>query len=303
VDGLLTQLLGVLMHQGLVSLQRVAQDGTRVRAAAGCNRARRRASLEQCLEQARAQVAAVEAAAAVQDGGARTRRQQAAQARAARERMQRVEAALVELTKLEAERAHYKPGAKESPWAPRASTTDATARKMRMGDGGFRLGYNVQLATATAAQVVVGVAVTQGRTDFGEAVPMVDAIAARTGEHPQELLVDTGYTSRETIDGVAERGVILYGPLPARTGKPDPYAPQHQDSAAVQALKVRMQSADAKTIYAERGRSAELVNADLKRWRTLAQVAVRGIPKVTSVVLFNVLAYNMLRSFRLFAAP
>ena len=35
LDNLMTQVLGVLMHQGLVRLKRVAQDGVRVRASAG----------------------------------------------------------------------------------------------------------------------------------------------------------------------------------------------------------------------------------------------------------------------------
>ena len=49
LDGLLTQLLAVLMQAGVVKLKRVAQDGTRVRASAGAASFRRERSLKKCL--------------------------------------------------------------------------------------------------------------------------------------------------------------------------------------------------------------------------------------------------------------
>lgn len=302
LDELLTQSLAVLLQQQLLPLRRVAQDGTKVRAAASRSSAHRRPTLEECRTQARRQVEAVRQKAAMDATATQDRRRQAAQARAAQEREQRLEAAVVEMAKLEAERSAYKPGAKEPTSAPRVSTTDPTARKMRMGDGGYRLGYNVQLASTTSApQVVVGVAVTQARTDFGAAAPMIDAIAQRTLAMPEELLVDAGFTSRAEVDAVAQRGVQLYGPLPERTGKPDPYAPQAGDTAAMGALKARMRSEVGQQIYRERAPTAELVNADLKRWRTLERITVRGLTKVTAVVLLNVLTFNMLRIIRALA--
>lgn len=296
LEDLLTQSLGILIHHGLLRLQRVVQDGTKIAVPASRSSARRRATLEKCLEQARAQLEAVRTAAAQQEERARQRRRLAAQERAARERLERVTAALQELTQLERERAAYKPGAKEATSEPRASTSDPTARKMRMGDGGFRHGYNLQMAsTLEGAHAVVGAAVTQGRTDFGTVAPMLEAIAQRTGVRPEAVVVDSGYTSRREVDAVAAQSVTLYGPLPARKGKEDPYAPQRQDSAAMRALKERRQTPDAKAIYAQRAPRGELVQADGKRWRTLNQITVRGLPKVTAVVLLNLLTYNMLR--------
>jgi hypothetical protein len=53
-------------------------------------------------------------------------------------------------------------GAKDK--AVRASTTDPEARVMKVGDGGFRPAYNVQLATTTdRARVIVGVQGQQQR--------------------------------------------------------------------------------------------------------------------------------------------
>ena len=181
LDTLLTQVLAVMMNQGLVRLKRMAQDGTRVRAAAGDGSFRRRARLEDFTQQAAAQVQALRTQLEAPAAPPRSARQRAAQERAVRERQQRVEQALAELAIVEQERAQYKPGAKEPKGAARASTTDPAARTMRMADGGRRPAYNVQFATDTESEVIVGVAVSQRRTDFAEAVPMVDQLTARLG--------------------------------------------------------------------------------------------------------------------------
>src|SRR3712207_5418860 len=80
LDGLLTQTIALLLSEDLVGLQRVAQDGVRVRAAAGTGSFRRRATLERCLHEAREQVErlAAERDAPEAHDPTVTRRQQAA---------------------------------------------------------------------------------------------------------------------------------------------------------------------------------------------------------------------------------
>jgi transposase len=295
LDQLLTQVLAAMAQQGLVTLKRVAQDGTRIRAAAGERSFRRRARLEEFEAQAAAQVQALREQIGAAAGGGRPARQQAAQARAARERQQRVTQALAELQRVETERAEYKAGTKEPRGAARGSTTDPAARFMRMPDGGRRPAYNLQVATETAAEVIVGVHVSQGRTDFAEALPMIKQVEQRCGHKPAAILLDTGYTSQANIEALADQEVTLYGALPARRGKPDPYAARPTDSASLSALKERMRSQAGQAIYRERGQVSERVNGDLKTWRTLERLTVRGVPKVTCVALLNVIAYNLLR--------
>jgi transposase len=295
LDALLTQLLGVMLHEGLIGLKRVAQDGTRVRASAGSGSFRRRAKLEECLAAARAHVAALEAQAQRPAAGGATARAHAARRRAVQERADRIERALHALQAVQDDRAASKPGRNDPTTPPRGSTTDPDARKMRMGDGGYRPAYNTQFATDTASGVIVGVAVSQSRTDFGEAPPMMQQIQDRTGRQPEELLVDTGFTSRAAVDTLSAAGVTVYGALPQRKGKPDPYASQAGDSPAMQALTARMSSAPGQAIYRERAMVAERVNADLKTWRALERVVVRGLSKVWCIALWNVLAFNILR--------
>ena len=85
--------LAALMAEGLVSLERVAQDGMRVRANAGAASFRSQDALGRCLEEAQEQVEALRQEVE-EDPQATTRRQAAAKARAAREREERVRRAI-----------------------------------------------------------------------------------------------------------------------------------------------------------------------------------------------------------------
>src|SRR3954471_5438056 len=153
LNELLTQTVGLLLSEQLVTLKRVAQDGMRVRAGAGSGSFRRRVTLERCLTEAREQVErlALEREAPDAPDAKTTRKQQVARERAARERLERVERALQALPELEAikeqQRKKLGKGRRERVKEARASTTDPEARVMKMGDGGFRPALNSQLAS------------------------------------------------------------------------------------------------------------------------------------------------------------
>jgi transposase len=83
LDRILTQLLTVLLHAEVVTLEVVAQDGTRVRASAGSSSFRRRQTIEDCQTQAEAQVALVARERADEATG-RAGRQEKARERAQR---------------------------------------------------------------------------------------------------------------------------------------------------------------------------------------------------------------------------
>jgi hypothetical protein len=176
LDELLTQSVAVLVNKGLVKLERVAQDGMRVRASAGAGSFRRRSTLELCLEQARVQVQTLKGEIDA-DPNASNRRRRAARERAAKERGARLAQALNELAEVEKQKNKKKAVAKKENETeeqyrkrsqPRASSTDAEARVMKMADGGFRPAYNVQLASTPHSQIIVGVEVNNCGSDGGQ---------------------------------------------------------------------------------------------------------------------------------------
>jgi DDE family transposase len=269
----------------------------RVRASAGAASFRRRPTLEEALAQAQEQVDALRQE--VEDDPAATdRRRKAAQQRAARERAERVKAALGRLPELEAKK---KAGERDK---VRCSTTDAEATVMKMADGGFRPAYNFQFATDTATQVIAGVAVETTGSDAGQLGPMVDQVEERSGKVPPEWLVDGGFAQHDQIDAVSapEVGCTVYAPVPKpKDPKVDRHVPKPGDSAAVAAWRQRMGTEPAKAIYKERAATAECVNA-LARGRGLMCVLVRGVAKVKAVALWYALAHNLLCAARLRAA-
>lgn len=290
-DALITQLLALLLQQDLVDLHRVAQDGSRVRASAGASSFRRGQTLQTLLNEARAQLQAVTREAA---DPTLTARRAAARRRAARERLQRLEAAIVQIP--EVTQTKKRSGAKDA--TVRISTTDADTRVMKMGDGGFRPAFNVQLATTTdAARVIVGVAVTNRGSDAGQTTPMLEQIERRTGRQPRELLVDGGYAQHAAIEQAADKQVTVLAPVPKpRQGDTrDPHAPRWSDSEPVAAWRKRMGTEEAKQVYKQRAATAETVNADAKQHRGLDFFALRGLPKALASASLFALTYDILR--------
>lgn len=299
LNDLLTQSVATLMHQGLVTLERVAQDGMRVRAHAGSGSFRRRGTLERCQAEAKKQVEAL-AKELEADPASGNRRRDAARARAARERSRRIQQALAELVKIEARKKG--PEAKET---ARASMTDPEARVMKMGDGGFRPAHNVQMATDTQTQVIAGVDVVNEGSDRGQMPPMVEQLERRYDARPKEVLVDGGFVRHEDIEalGDGEKAVTVYAPVAANAKAPerDPHDPVETDSETVAQWRARMKTEEAKAIYKERASTAECVNAAARN-RGLQQFLVRGVGKALSVALWFAIAHNLMRAVALRAA-
>lgn len=291
LDTLLTQGVAALMAQGLVTLERVAQDGVRVRASAGAASFRRRPTLEHCLAEAETQVQALRAELEADPAGT-TRRQQKAQERAARERQARVAQALAHLPALEAKK---QPDERTQ---ARASTTDPEARVMKMADGGYRPAYNLQFATDTGSQVIVGVDASNAGTDHGQLAPMVAQIEARHEQPPAATLADGGFATKEDIAAVSDRTTVYAPVQQPKDPTRDPHAPLPTDTPAVAAWRERMGTPEAKAIYKERAATAECVNAQARN-RGLRQLGVRGLAKVRVIALWYALAHNLMRAFAL----
>ena len=285
LDDLLTQSIATLRHRGIVTLARVAQDGTRIRASAGAGSFRREGTLRECVREAQRLVARTQRQT---DGG--LTRAEAAQHRAATDRLARVDAALQELEQVAAVQARQ-----GTTRAPRASTTDPDARVMKMADGGFRPGYNVQIATDMDGGAVVGVAVTNAGDDHASFVPMMRQIQRRTGRAPTTVVVDAGVNSKDALTALAAEAITVYAPVPARKGVHDVTARCAGDSEAVAAWRVRMATDEAKALYRQRGSVAERINADWRRHRGLTQLAVRRVAKVHTWALWFALATNLMR--------
>jgi transposase len=298
LDELLARGVATLVEAGLVALDTLAQDGLRIRASAGAASFRRHKRLGELRAAAQARVARLRTELEA-DPAAGDRRQRAAQERAARDREARIAAAQERMRELEAERTRREKTNKADvakQKEPRASTTDAEARVMKMADGGFRPAYNMQIVSEPTSQIIVAVDVETSGSDRGLARPAVENLRAG-GLTPSDFLVDGGFTKNSDIEWAHASGTRLWCPPGQTRHGTDPYAPKPDDSAGVADWRKRMASAAGKQMYRQRAQH-ECINARARRMG-LTQLTVRGKAKARTALQWFALAHNMLRSFAL----
>jgi transposase len=310
LDRLLTESVTVLIAQGLVSLDEIAIDGTKVRASASRESFKTAAKLDQIEAEVAARLGALKAEI---DGApdASMRRRRAARERAAEDVKQRAAKARRALEQIRAEKAeraktHAKDEAKKS--EARVSLSDADARNMRFADGAVRPAYNAQIAAVPREGVIVSIQMTDRRNDSGLAAPMIDDVLRRYGRVPAKLLVDTHYATAEDIEMLAEHpagAVAVYAPTPSERSDDEitagalrnrRYRRRHEPQG-VKDWRDRMASAAGKAIYATR-KFIERINADRKN-HGFGHLHLRGLLKVQSEALLHALANNLMAAQRL----
>lgn len=299
-EKMLVDTVTAMMSAGLVTLDTVAQDGMRVRASAGSSSFRRRPKLEELHKQAQAHVEKLSAQS--EDEAKRieaTKAQQAARQRAVTERNELIAEALRQVEELHQQKEKRQKGDGEK---ARCSTTDPDARKMKMGDGGFRPAYNFQIATDGNSRMIVGVDVTNSGSDRGEMAPMHEKIVGAYRTTPKRMLVDSAFATKDDVKTVEQSGTevfsTVHGEESMKKRGTDPFARQRSDSQHYAAFRKRMASLDAQAIYKQRPSIAEFPNA-VCRNRGCRLLRIRGLEKVKSVALLYASTFNLLRMITL----
>jgi transposase len=313
LDRLLSESVTALIAEGLVRLEEIALDGTKIRASAGKGSfasgerlCRIEAAVNERLAVLKAEIESATDASA--------RRKRAARERAAKETLERAAKAKEALERLRAEKAKRKekhPGeeAKKKASEPRVSMTDPEARQMRFADGSVHAAYNAQVGADVQSGIVVTVAMTDRRNDSGLARPMVEDIARRYGRTMKHLLIDTHYATAEDIEALAADeygGIKVYAPPPKekdesqlcdKRSAANRQAQREKESDTLKDWRARMDTSAGQDAYRRRKR-IELVHAQLKN-RGFGILNVRGLVKARAVALWHALAHNLLTARRL----
>jgi transposase len=308
LDRLLTSSLAALMKEGLITLDEVITDGTKVRAAASRSSMRRRQTLVELEEKARIRVAELKQELEA-DSAAGERRLSKRRLSAAEDRARRVAAALAkhpaatpkdEKDQNEEDDPPLAGGGKggKKPKEERVSTTDPDAPLMKMADGAVRPAYNVQVASACG--FVVAIEPVQRRNDRGLAPAVVAQVQQRCGKLPTRLLADTGAMTAADISTLAQThpSMQVFSPPPAckASSKPESKARYERNRAAEpQCLKewrARMDSEEGQAVYKRRS-NTEHVHARLKN-RGFERMALRGLAKVRIVCWLHAVTHNLM---------
>jgi transposase len=305
-DELLTNCLAVMVKADLIKDTDFSQDGTRIKANAGFNSFRREDTLEKIkadltlyIEQLRSEEQLTTNAYEI--------RQKEIKQRAAIERKCRVEEAL---KNLEAARCEKIINGKRNNDIPtedeldevRASITDPEVRKMKMGDGGFRLAYNVQFATGLDSRVIYGVNVVN-TLDPGTAPNLMAQVYERLKnlnlKPIKKWIADAAYSAKNDIENVAQLfpNCLYYAPPKPRTGI-DPKKEKKGDSKAVKKWRNMIGTEEVEELYKKRCSTAEFSNMQVKN-QSLQKLPVRGLNKVKGVAFLHAIAQNCSRYFDL----
>ena len=267
LDELFAQLLALLDGAGLVNLEQVMHDGTKIRAQAGADSFRREKTLRERLAEARRavdQMGDPQAQAPAKD------RKQAARARATRERAERLEAALKELAELQTEKEK-----EEEKAAMRVSQSEPEARLMKHGDNAIAPSYNAQISTEAGNKIIVGVHLSQCSSDAQSLLPAVEEVVKNLEHKPGQIVVDGGFTNRENIVQCAAQQIDLVGSLPD---------PKERSAAAMKSLGIAPEFApsafrildNGERLECPAGRQLERLRKNRKRGDLYQQYQARG---------------------------
>ena len=330
LDDLFTQVLVLCSEAGLVTLGRVALDGTKLRASASRHKAMSYGRLGPRIEQLRGEVAAILAEAEAIDRaedeefGADKRGDEVppelarrasrlVKMRAAKEAIE-AEAAAKAANKA-ADKAEKK-GDDEAAVAEAAATaaagatpadrtqrsfTDPEARMMKTTDG-FHYAYNAQAVVDEHAQVILAAEVTDHAGDVGQFLPMIDAAIDGLGDagiegSPDMFLADAGYCSEDNLEAVADAdidAVVATGRIRRNERVPDtPRGPIPKDATRRERMARRLRTKPGRADYARRKAIVEPVFGQMKVRQHAGQLRLRGITGARGEWMLHAICHNL----------
>ena len=289
LDRQIARVVQALENEGFASFEEpCGQDGMRTRADAGSSSFHSKEGLEELAIEAEQRLLAL---AEIDEDESLSKAQKSAQKRAARERTERIALAQEAVEEVAAAKEKRKKGDGRN---ARASTTDPDARKMKMGDGGWRPAFNVEFATLLNSLVIVGVFVTSLSSDCDQGTPMMELLQETYGQTPHEVYMDGNFSTSPNIEGLANLKITTYSPVRHDVNQgPDPYARKRRDTEVMAEWRSRMSTPEAQEKYKQRSK-CELPNAWCRN-HGLGQFTVRGLEKVTVQSKWYVLAYDLER--------
>ena len=330
LDELFIQVLGLCAEAGLISLGRVALDGTKLRASASRHKAMSYDRLDPRIEEITAQVAAMLAEAEAVDlaediefGEDRrgdelpkelaTREARLVKLRAAKEAIEaeaKQKAAAKATAKAHADGQDEQAVAKAAEMAAATATppkkaqrsfTDPEARMMKTNDG-FHYAYNAQTVVDERSQVVLATEVNNQAADVGQLVPMITATeknleAAAIEASPKVVLADAGYCSEANLAWIIDTGsdvLIATGRIKHGERVPDaPRGPIPKNATERERMARKLRTRAGRANYARRKAIVEPAFGQMKVRQAAGQLRLRGLAGAKGEWMLHVICHNL----------
>lgn len=208
--------------------------------------------------------------------------------------------------KAEEEGRTYRPRKKPEDAKPAARSqrnfTDPESRIMKSPDG-FVQAFNCQLAVDTESQIVVGGDLTNQANDCPHLLSVLDESIENTGMVPEQTLADAGYFSESNVKDVEARGseaLIPPDKMPHRIWREQEFTdePVPEGATPAEAMRHKLRTKEGLESYKQRQMSVEPVIGQTKGNRDLRQFLHRGMEKARHMSRFDLAAHNILKMFR-----
>jgi len=214
LDQLFKEVLVVASEMGLLKLQHVAVDGTKLEANASGSSVKSQGEIEKLLQACEEEVKRLreqwlENEACDQrlfDDEEDEPLKEPARLRRAEARRQKMNATLEAIAKRRNEASRPKDA------SDRGSVTDRDSRFMKDKKGRFAPGYNVQIAVDAEAGIIAATEVNDQADDSGLLGRMVDEVAENSGSLPEKVSADTAYNVGHDLQALEKAGVVVYVP-------------------------------------------------------------------------------------------
>lgn len=311
LSDLFAQVLRLCRRAGLVSLGRVAVDGTKIKANASKHKAMSYRRMKDAESRLQGEVEELLRRADKTDRmedrhyGKDKRGDELPEELQHREsRLKKIREAMASL-EAEAKEKAKKEGkdpekAKPAETAQR-SFTDPESRGQQAGRS-YIQGYNAQIAVDERSQVIVSQHVTNAAPDVQELIPVVERITRLLRRKPKRVLADAGYWSAQNVSDLERMGIDPYVASERRKHSdrlsPAPRGRPPKDLTPKERMKRKLSTLRGRVTYAWRQILPEPVFGQIKQARGFRQFLRRGLAAVGEEWALITTAHNLLKLYR-----
>ncbi len=318
---LLVQIIRTAQETGLVTLGRIAIDGSKVRANASKHKAmsydrmkKEQAKLEKEIADILATAAEEDAREDAEYGVDRRGDELPEELRRRETRIQKIKEARERLEQRQREQ-DTKAGRSEGDDDParkkgkpfkrkfgvpddkaQENFTDSESRIMKSQEG-FQQCYNAQIAVDAYNQLIVGFEITQSAADSGSLLPLVEVVEQNCETTPDQVVADAGYRSETSFIELEQKKIDAYVSL-GREGKE---AAAETTLPATLRMKQKLDSPPGKAVYRRRKAIVEPVFGWVKNVLGFRRFSLRGMRKVAGEWALVCLVINLKRMSALVA--
>lgn len=200
---------------------------------------------------------------------------------------------------------NYKPRKdnKEPKAKSQRNFTDPDSRIMKNSDKAFIQAYNAQASVDAETQIIVASNLTNQANDSPHLPSQIKEVINNTHRCPKEVSADAGYYSEDNLEALNSEKIEAYIPPDKikhsewREQKP-PRGRIPQNASPMYLMRRKLRTKHGRARYKLRQTSVEPVFGYIKEQMGLRQFLLRGQDKVRSVWRFTCAVYNLMKIYR-----